>query len=546
MARQKGSKQWTSNEIRLACRAYVNATNTHKGTDQKIDDFIEQIVQNMQNLSPSSFPAGTHHHRGATCFTYIRDHVFKDVQKFNRSLLLVDNAELSGVTDDEKINISVAHFQIGRPVMAAPYKYKSYNPHSWKYYAGWLEIKQLPKFSLNDKNETRLAMATNAVNESDVDGTPLVSGKKCNSIVTVTADGTSMSHCSRRSGLGRDATKAILTADVEFEKEQKEEAKKRKEWDGAFTVKIDAMVHAANSRVKQNEKAIQILSLEKYVKIMGGLMDEAEKQRCFKKLRLLTCPPSPSPLTTDDSTDQSIIEQPPTVFPTKESVREILFGKHVLAANSFDSSDDDCAEILAVEIEVLKRTAPSKNSVTNAETPINKKLQFSVEKEKQIDCGVTNLLVAANNGGGDTPTTAINQNNVVDLDKKQAAVIDNNQVQTWAGIAPEESSSDDYTNGCSEDDDVSRGRMLELDVYWDMDSNIEKQVMVVMSLRDGHTKDVDKADIVIDVQIRMKYEFEDDSIYKAIQGLEIDERIMATGPHTFQIMNESDDSNTDD
>jgi hypothetical protein len=201
---------------------------------------------------------------------------------------------------------------------------------------------------------------------------------------------------------------------------------------------------------------------------------------------------------------------------------------------------------LAVEIEVLKRTAPTKNSVTTAETPINKKLQFSVEKEKQIDCGVTNLLVAANNGGGDTPTTAINQNNVVDLDKKQAAVIDNNQVQTWAGIAPEESSSDDYTNGCSEDDDVSRGRMLELDVYWDMDSNIEKQVMVVMSLRDGHTKDVDKADIVIDVQIRMKYEFEDDSIYKAIQGLEIDERIMATGPHTFQIMNESDDSNTDD
>ena len=153
MARQKGSKQWTSSEICLACRAYVNATNTHKGTDQKLEDFIEQIVKNMQNLAPISAPPGTHHHRGATISTYIRDHVFKDVQKFNRSLLLVQNVELFGVTDQEKINISVMHFVIGRPVMSGPYKYKSYNPENWKNYFGWMEIKNLPKFALTGKKK---------------------------------------------------------------------------------------------------------------------------------------------------------------------------------------------------------------------------------------------------------------------------------------------------------------------------------------------------------------------------------------------------------
>ena len=61
-------------------------------------------------------------------------------------------------------------------------------------------------------------------------------------------------------------------------------------------------------------------------------------------------------------------------------------------------------------------------------------------------------------------------------------------------------------------------------------------------MRGGKEKDVETSDIVIDVQIRMKYEFADDVIYKAIQGLEIDERIMATGRDTYQIMYDSHDS----
>ncbi len=102
-------KRWCNQEVRVACRAYAKATNTTKGTNMTFKDFCLMVVDNVRKIGPAKPKEGTYYLRGESCYTYIRDNCFKQFSKFNSSLKKVYLLNLSGVTDQEKINIAVAH-----------------------------------------------------------------------------------------------------------------------------------------------------------------------------------------------------------------------------------------------------------------------------------------------------------------------------------------------------------------------------------------------------------------------------------------------------
>ena len=96
----KRNKKWLPLELKNLCVSWMRATNTIKGTDQRKECFVNKIMENFAKLAPAKTPPGTYHLRGGnSCYSYLRDHVFKDCQRFNATLRLVELAGLTGVTE---------------------------------------------------------------------------------------------------------------------------------------------------------------------------------------------------------------------------------------------------------------------------------------------------------------------------------------------------------------------------------------------------------------------------------------------------------------
>jgi hypothetical protein len=561
MPRQKGAKSWSESEVRLACRAYANATNTHKGCDQKQEDFIQAVVKNMERISPANAKPGTHHHRGACIYKYVRDNVFKASQKFNRSLLLVEDCQLSGVSDQEKTNIAVAHFIIGSAVMSAPYKYKDYEVTNWKFYSGWLEIRNLPKFILNN---TKLGTNGRKVDQNNiiiphVDDPQFKVGRVSldNEDYSMGASG-SMSARSRRSGMGRDATKKRMTEETSAEKEDNSKMNYRKKRDTLFFRKMDVMANGTASRAETSKRAMEILGLEKYLQIMGPSMKDEDKERIHKKLKVLAFPDSPEPPPKKDNT-LPLPSSQESSNNTNQSIHQVLFGTNVKYHKTFDSSDDDAMEVLSEQVASLKRGDPptmSRSAIKYVEvdsSAINKSLEEFPSLPK-LAPGTAEAFVPINFdtlGNNEKQNKPTNKASQPTLTAPNLPRMVNNIFRppspsalstgiTSKSITESDGEQSGYTSNCSE------GRMLELGAYWDVENAIEKQILVVMSLMKGKEKGVHISNIVSAVHLRMQYEFADDSIRQAVEGLMIDERVLQSGENTYMIMEKDSSSDSSD
>ena len=139
---------YSLHERRALAIAYINASNDSvDGADQNVPEFGAKIITNLLTLQPTGAEPGHYVDRdetGVTQWQYLRDSVFGDIQKFNHSFLLVEQAEISGITDQEMINIAVAlHLgRIDHPDRDA----RDTNPTDWTNYLAWLELRVLPKF----------------------------------------------------------------------------------------------------------------------------------------------------------------------------------------------------------------------------------------------------------------------------------------------------------------------------------------------------------------------------------------------------------------
>ena len=102
---------WKADEIALACQAYASATNNGiQGADQDIEAFCDDIVKKLEQLvpRPESIQDNTYHKRGHRVYFYLRDNVFKEINKFNKALRIVDSSHPTGVNLSQKLSMAVA------------------------------------------------------------------------------------------------------------------------------------------------------------------------------------------------------------------------------------------------------------------------------------------------------------------------------------------------------------------------------------------------------------------------------------------------------
>ena len=136
---------WQHHEITIACRAYTNDTNNGiQSCDQDMEKFNNDIVEKMRLLAPSGYLPGTYHERAHRIYKYLRDNVFGEVQKFNKSLRLVEISHPSGVTEEQKVSMAIAiHLKLTKKM---DYEFKDFEKSKWRLYGAWDVLRHLPKF----------------------------------------------------------------------------------------------------------------------------------------------------------------------------------------------------------------------------------------------------------------------------------------------------------------------------------------------------------------------------------------------------------------
>ncbi|KAG7369279.1 hypothetical protein IV203_032022 [Nitzschia inconspicua] len=145
-------KKWTADECTVAAKAYVAATQDEiNGADQTAADFSKRLNSFMKSFSPPAC-AGTGTYwdrdpdgRRGVIWQFLRDTVTKECQKFNVSLNRVRNANLSGLTEEEKVNVAVATHLRKISVGETLYSYKNFDKISWRFYGAWHVLKDTEK-----------------------------------------------------------------------------------------------------------------------------------------------------------------------------------------------------------------------------------------------------------------------------------------------------------------------------------------------------------------------------------------------------------------
>jgi len=126
----------------------------------------------------------------------------------------------TGTTEEEKVDMTVAIHC--RETKMMEYKFKSYEPKSWKFYEGWVVLNMIPKFPYSSST---LAPKTPNAPVSDMESS------------SVDTSGLPTEASSRGSGRGQ---KAAIVAKVKVEKENKKR-ERDEERDKKFAVFVDDM-----------------------------------------------------------------------------------------------------------------------------------------------------------------------------------------------------------------------------------------------------------------------------------------------------------------
>jgi hypothetical protein len=150
------NKHWTENEITGAASAYFEATqNAVKGVDQTHDSFKLDLLERWLELAPAIPPPDLWSNRlnnslagAAKLYTYIRDSIVKQLQKFNTSLRVVELSEPSGTNQEMNLNMAYAIFMNKTKTMS--YDYKDFDIKRWKLYNSYNMLKVMPKLMLCD------------------------------------------------------------------------------------------------------------------------------------------------------------------------------------------------------------------------------------------------------------------------------------------------------------------------------------------------------------------------------------------------------------
>ena len=101
-------------------------------------------MEKICDLAPLGHAPGTYHERGDRVYKYLRDNCFNEIQKFNKSIRMIEVSNPSGVSEIQKINMAVAiHLQLTKKM---DYQYKDFDKTKWRLFGAWVALRDLPKF----------------------------------------------------------------------------------------------------------------------------------------------------------------------------------------------------------------------------------------------------------------------------------------------------------------------------------------------------------------------------------------------------------------
>lgn len=87
---------------------------------------------------------GRYYLRGEVVYPYLRNHVFLDVQKFQKALQIIDASNPSGTSKYKNLNMPIAIYTKATKLME--YKFKDVDLSKWKFYESYYRLKKLPNF----------------------------------------------------------------------------------------------------------------------------------------------------------------------------------------------------------------------------------------------------------------------------------------------------------------------------------------------------------------------------------------------------------------
>ena len=123
------------------------------GSDQDKATFRKKIMDNLKAKAPSnSLATGRFHARGEGPVMKQWGEISKNCSAFNKKILQVHASAMSGVTEQQKINVAVA--MQNSIIAAASYQQKDYEPNDWVYYHCWLQLKSHRKFLPPQRNDS--------------------------------------------------------------------------------------------------------------------------------------------------------------------------------------------------------------------------------------------------------------------------------------------------------------------------------------------------------------------------------------------------------
>jgi hypothetical protein len=125
-------KKWTSDECEALARSWINVSEDKgedelRGTDQTGAVFWRRVVEQLKALASKDCVGRYHNREGKALQTNWNDKIARDLKKFNRALLKVISSNLTGVTEQNKINIAVS-MVLGK-CDAAHYRHRDFDPY---------------------------------------------------------------------------------------------------------------------------------------------------------------------------------------------------------------------------------------------------------------------------------------------------------------------------------------------------------------------------------------------------------------------------------
>ena len=138
-------KRYTDAEVHLIAKAYCWATNDGiKGSEQKLDSFMQRVVEYLKRHAPDNVIEGTYHTRDVGSIQKYINKMKADVAKFMAKLRQVELVDWSGLSYDQKVNIAVAVY-LGK-AKAPHYDYKNFDATAWPNYRPFQVMSTMPQF----------------------------------------------------------------------------------------------------------------------------------------------------------------------------------------------------------------------------------------------------------------------------------------------------------------------------------------------------------------------------------------------------------------